>query len=322
MSIDATDLHQARLDLSSLRDQIARALVGQTAAVEQTVMALLASGHVLLEGVPGLGKTLLARALGQALALDFARVQFTPDLMPSDITGQTVLEGGELRVRQGPVFTHLLLADEVNRAPAKTQSALLEVMQEGQVTLEGRSMALPRPFMVLATQNPVDAEGTYLLPEAQRDRFLLKIDLDYPDARDEAAVVHRATAGSAGDALPLHGVQPCLSRDRVLALQNMVAQVTVDAAALDYAVRIVRGTRQLPGLSSGAGTRGAIALVRLARAAALMGGRDFVIPDDVKQHAVAALRHRVQLSADAQLDGLRVDSLLADWLEQVEAPRQ
>ncbi|MFZ2988285.1 AAA family ATPase, partial [Ideonella sp.] len=246
----------------------------------------------------------------------------TPDLMPSDITGQAVLEAGQLRVRQGPVFTHLLLADEVNRAPAKTQSALLEVMQEGQVTLEGQSVALPRPFMVLATQNPVDAEGTYLLPEAQRDRFLLKIDLNYPDAADEAAVVQRATEGSAGDALPLQDVRACLGWERVLALQALVARVTVDAAALDYAVRIVRGTRSLPGLSAGAGTRGAIALVRLARAAALMAGRDFVIPDDIKQHAVAALRHRVQLSADAQLDGLRVDGLLASWLGQVEAPRR
>lgn len=321
MNLDTTELAQARIDIEALSQEIAKALVGQREAVEQTVLALLSSGHVLLEGVPGLGKTLLARALGKAMALDFSRVQFTPDLMPADITGHMVLEGGALQLRRGPVFTHLLLADEINRAPAKTQSALLEVMQEGQVTLEGQSLVLPQPFMVLATQNPIDAEGTYLLPEAQRDRFLLKIDLGYPSEADEAAVVHRATAAAAGAGLPLQDVRSCLSRDRVLALQQLVTEVNVGSAVLEYAVRLVRGTRELVGLSGGAGSRGAIALVRLARAAALQDGRDFVIPDDIKRHAVAALRHRVQLSADAQLDGIQVDDLLQQWLARVEAPR-
>jgi MoxR-like ATPase len=309
--------------LTKLRAQIARALVGQEAVVDQTIIALLVAGHVLIEGVPGLGKTLLVRALAQALALKVARVQFTPDLMPSDITGHAMLDPAShaMRIVRGPVFTNILLADEINRAPAKTQSALLEVMQEHQVTLEAETLLLPRPFMVLATQNPLETEGTYPLPEAQLDRFLLKIDMKYPSQSEEVAIVTRTTTDQAGDQLPLADVAPVLSERAVLALQHLAARQRVDAAVVDYAVRIGRATRDWPGIAIGSGSRGPIALVRAAKAAALMAARSFVIPDDVKSIAVAALRHRIALSADAQLDGRRPDDLLNQILEATAAPR-
>jgi MoxR-like ATPase len=331
MSISADDLARAGSVLQALRGELGKAVVGQREAVDQTLAAFVASGHVLIEGVPGLGKTLLARAFAKALTLNFARVQFTPDLMPSDITGHAVLdrdpqEGmpgslSSLRIIRGPVFTNLLLADEVNRAPAKTQSALLEVMQEYQVTLEGRTMALPRPFTVIGTQNPIETEGTYPLPEAQLDRFLIKIQIGYPTLEEEAAIVQKTTDRQTGDELPLDAVKPQLDERSALALQKMAALVRVDARVADYAVRVVRATRDWPGLAIGAGPRGAIALVRVARSAALLDGRDFVLPDDVKRFALPALRHRVSLAPDAQLEGRDVDSLLGNALDSIEAPR-
>src|SRR5437773_3956772 len=311
MQINPADISRAADILKALRDEVGKAVVGQREVVDQTLIALVASGHVLIEGVPGLGKTLLARAFAKALTLNYARVQFTPDLMPSDITGHAVLDTsqghgadlGSLRVLRGPVFTNLLLADEINRAPAKTQSALLEVMQEYQVTLEGQTIPLPRPFIVLATQNPVETEGTYPLPEAQLDRFMLKVEIDYPSAQEEVAVVVRTTTGQPGDQLPLSNVTPCLTEREVLNLQQIAAHQRVDERVVDYAVRIGRATRGWPGLALGSGSRGAIALVRAARVVALLDGRDYVTPDDIKRIALPALRHRVALTPDALLEG-------------------
>jgi MoxR-like ATPase len=291
--------------------------------IEEVVLALVASGHVLIEGVPGLGKTLLVRALSQALQLGTGRVQFTPDMMPSDITGHAVLDAKtmEMRVVRGPVFTHLLLADEINRAPAKTQSALLEVMQEYQVTLEGQTIPLPKPFMVLATQNPVETEGTYPLPEAQLDRFLFKIEIAYPTLEDEVGVVIRATTDQAGDMLPLAQVKPVLNERAVTSLQQIAARQRVDKQVIDYAVRLTRATREWAGIAMGAGSRGAISLLRGARAVSLLEGRAFVIPDDVKRIALPALRHRIALAPDALLEGRQPDDLLTAVIDSVGAPR-
>jgi MoxR-like ATPase len=323
MQAETSTITRAAELLDKLRQSIGQALVGQNEVVEQVLITLVASGHALIEGVPGLGKTLLVRALSQALSLNHSRVQFTPDMMPSDITGHAVLDPQtrELRVVKGPVFTQVLLADEINRAPAKTQSALLEVMQEYQVTLEGQTLALPQPFFVLATQNTIESEGTYPLPEAQLDRFLLKIQIGYPTVQEEIAVVLRTTTNQSGDRLPLDSVKPVLNERALITLQQIAARQRVDESVVDYGVRIVRATRDWPGLAVGAGSRGAIALVRAARVIALIDGRDFVTPDDIKRIAIPALRHRVALAPDALLEGRNADDVLNAVVASIAAPR-
>ncbi|MGN7836882.1 AAA family ATPase [Stenotrophomonas sp. 22385] len=310
--------------VDAVRDAVGRAFIGQPEVLDQILIALLAGGHVLIEGVPGLGKTLLVRALAQALELDYGRVQFTPDLMPSDVSGHAVYDpkSESFKIRRGPVFTNLLLADEINRAPAKTQSALLEVMQEGQVTIEGKAFPLHPPFLTLATQNPVEQEGTYPLPEAQLDRFLLKVIIDYPALEDEKRMVDAITTGRSAADFDLSQVPRVLNAAEVIALQQATAAITVDPEVVDYAVRIVAATRQFPGIALGAGPRGSIALVRAARAQAVLAGRDFVTPDDVREIARPALRHRIALAPELQIEGQSADDALTALLAKVEAPRK
>ncbi|MCX9154750.1 MoxR family ATPase [Niveibacterium sp. 24ML] len=307
----------------ALRDEVSRVFIGQAQVVDETLCALFAGGHVLLEGVPGLGKTLLVKALAKAFDGSFSRIQFTPDLMPADVTGHTLYDArsGQFLTRRGPVFANLLLADEINRAPAKTQAALLEVMQEGQVTLDGKAESLPPPFLVLATQNPIEQEGTYALPEAQLDRFLLKVLIDYPAHADERALVAWATGGRVGDRLEVDAVRTVANTGQLLAMQQLAASLPVDDAVLDYAVRLARSTRDWPGIAIGSGPRGAIALVRAARGRALLAGHNYVLPDDIKAVAPAALRHRVMRSPEAEIEGLEVGALLDDLLARVDAPR-
>ena len=315
----------AACDLAgAIETSVSRVLVGQQQVVREVLVALISAGHVLLEGVPGLGKTLLVRTLAHTLQVDFARIQFTPDLMPTDVTGHAMFDprSEQFRIRKGPAFTQLLLADEINRASAKTQSALLEVMQERQITIEGKCFPLTPPFMVLATQNPLDQEGTYPLPEAELDRFLFKIMIDYPALEQEARIVRMVLDGTISDSLSVAGIQALTDADGVLALQQFAASVTIDEAVLDYALRLVRSTRDLSGLARGAGPRASIALCTAARAQALLEGRDFVIPDDIKAIARPVLRHRIQLSADAEIEGQTPESLLHRLLDQVPAPRQ
>jgi MoxR-like ATPase len=306
-----------------MRTEIRKVFVGQDEVVDQTLVALFAAGHLLIEGVPGLGKTLLVRALARSFAGLSTRIQFTPDLMPADVVGHVMYEAstGEMRLRRGPVFTNLLLADEINRAPAKTQAALLEVMQERQVTLEGQSLAVPAPFMTLATQNPIELEGTYPLPEAQIDRFLLKVQIDYPSAAEELELVRRVSRGTVGDSLDLSPVSAVADGAGVVAIQSAAASVFVDERISEYVVRLVRATRTWAGVALGAGPRGGLALVRASRALALLEGRAFVTPDDIKAIAAPALRHRILLSPEIELEGQRPDLILSAILAKVEAPR-
>ena len=322
--IAADKLAQASTIANRMKMEINKAFIGQDQVVEQILLALFAGGHVLIEGVPGLGKTLLVRALAKTFDGSFARIQFTPDLMPSDVTGHAMydLKSDQFRIRKGPVFTNLLLADEINRAPAKTQAALLECMQESQVTIEGQAMPLPPPFMTLATQNPIEQEGTYPLPEAQLDRFLLKIVIGYPSEQEEKAMITAVTSGQIGDNLNVSAVNSIIKPATVSTVQQIVSGLLVDERVSEYAVRITRKTREWPGIAMGAGPRGGLALIRTARAKALLAGRDFVTPDDIKDVALPALRHRVSLAPELEIEGHKPDDILSSLLEKVEAPRK
>jgi len=299
--------------------EVERAVVGKREPLELVLLGMLADGHVLIEDFPGLAKTLIARAFSQVTSIGFTRIQFTPDLMPSDVTGSSIFNQREsdFEFRAGPIFTNLLLADEINRAPPKTQAALLEAMQERQVTIEGETRQLQRPFLVLATQNPIEYEGTYPLPEAQLDRFLLRIGVGYPGREDEWDVLERRLE-RATDELEL---EPVVGREELLEMQAAVEQVHVDRSVGLYIVDLVAATRGASGVQVGASPRGSLALLKLSRCRAALAGRDYVVPEDVKAVAVPALAHRLSLRPELWVQRLRPEDIVADLLDQVPTPK-
>ncbi|MGW6983954.1 AAA family ATPase [Streptomyces sp. NPDC054932] len=319
----AVTADSARASLEALRTEIGKAVVGQDSAVTGLVVALLCRGHVLLEGVPGVAKTLLVRALAASLELDTKRVQFTPDLMPSDVTGSLVYDArtAEFSFQDGPVFTNLLLADEINRTPPKTQSSLLEAMEERQVTVDGTPRKLPDPFLVAATMNPVEYEGTYPLPEAQLDRFLLKLTVPLPSREDEIGVLTRHAAGFNPRDLHAAGLRAVAGPAQLEAARRSVAEVSVSPEIAGYVVDICRATRESPSLTLGVSPRGATALLATSRAWAWLTGRDYVTPDDVKALSLPTLRHRVQLRPEAEMEGVTADAVITAILSHVPVPR-
>jgi len=320
LGVSAPDLPatQARLEA-----EIGKAVVGQREAVAELLAAFFAGGHVLLEGVPGIAKTLLAKALSRALDLSFARIQFTPDLMPADIVGTSIFrpQAGTFELRRGPIFTDVLLADEVNRTPPKTQAALLEAMEERQVTLDGARHVLGDAFFVVATQNPIEYEGTYPLPEAQTDRFLMKVRMGYPAAAEEAELLRRAAAGFDSHDLDAAGLRPVLSRPEVAETRARARRLPVAEPVLDYVSRLTRRSRELPRARLGASPRAGMALLAAARARAALRGAEYLSPDDVKAVARPVLRHRLILRPEAELEGATPDDLVEELLETVEVPR-
>jgi MoxR-like ATPase len=306
----------------AILDQLGRVVLGQHAALRDSVAALIARGHVLLEGVPGTAKTLLVRTLGLVLGLEFRRIQFTPDLMPSDITGVNLLSPqGGFTFRPGPIFGDIVLGDEINRAPAKTQAALLEAMQERHVTVDGVSHPLPDGFTVFATQNPIEFEGTYPLPEAELDRFMAKVIAGYPDASIEQGILARVLEGFEADQPSSYGVRQVVDAAGLAALRDACRRVRVEPSLTEYVTAIVRATRSAPVLTLGASPRGSVALLKMAQASALLDGRDYVVPDDVKSLAPAVLRHRVAVAPELDLEGVTADVALQGVIEKIEAPR-
>ena len=309
--------------LLALRTFLSTQILGQEKLIERLLIALLADGHMLVEGAPGLAKTKAIKELAEGIEAQFHRIQFTPDLLPADITGTEIYrpETGSFVFQQGPIFHNLVLADEINRAPAKVQSALLEAMAERQVSVGRSTYELSPLFLVMATQNPIEQEGTYPLPEAELDRFMLKLRMDYPQAAEEINLVRQVTRSAKADMLEVTPLRTLLQAKDILALQKIASDLALDEQVLDYAVRIARATRNWPGLSIGAGPRASIALVRCGRARALLRGGDFVLPDDIKGCALAVLRHRVRLAPELDIEGISVDQLLQQLLDQVPAPR-
>jgi MoxR-like ATPase len=317
------DLATVRDVATRLREQVQRVVVGQDRAIDLLLVSLLSEGHVLFEGVPGVAKTLLARAFASSLSLQFGRVQFTPDLMPGDIIGTNLFnfQTNTFTLTKGPIFTELLLADEINRTPPKTQAALLQAMQERAVTIDTATYELGDGFMVIATQNPIEQEGTYPLPEAQLDRFLFKVVVGYPTRDEERAIVHRHGHRTTMPRLADFDIRPVADLGTIAAMRAAIAQIRVSDEIIDYIVDLVRATRERPSISYGASPRAATMLTTAARSFAAMAGRDFVLPDDIKALAVPALRHRVVLAPGAEIEGLTTEQVVKQIVEQVPAPR-
>ncbi len=318
---------QSRIDFSelsrsvqSIKDEIGRVVVGQHQLIEQMIVAILANGHVLVEGVPGVAKTLSAKLLAKTIDVGFSRIQFTPDLMPSDVLGTSVFlpASGKFEFKKGPVFSNIVLIDEINRSPAKTQAALFEVMEERQVTNDGTTYKLSYPFLVMATQNPIEQEGTYRLPEAQLDRFLFKIVVDYPNIVDEINILDRQNKGQLSADI---GINAVLTAEKLMSLRSSVEKVRVEQHLLEYIAQIVAATRQSPWITLGASPRASLAILNASKALAAIHGRDFITPDDIKEVAVPVLRHRILLTPEKEMDGTSTDTIICQLIDKAEVPR-
>lgn len=318
----------SRLDLSglqqavhSVKQQISSVIVGQHKMIDQLIVAILANGHVLLEGVPGVAKTITAKLLSRTLSMDFSRIQFTPDLMPSDILGTSVfdLSKSSFDFKKGPIFSNFILIDEINRAPAKTQAALFEVMEERQITVEGKTHAMQAPFLVIATQNPIEQEGTYRLPEAQLDRFLFKITIDYPKLDEEISILQRENALQ--DRNKLENIQQVLSQSDIIKYQGLVKQIVIEPQLIEYIAKLVSNTRENAFLYLGASPRASIAILNAAKGYAALRGRDFVTPEDIKESAVPVLQHRVMVAPEREMEGLTSIQIIKQIIDTVEIPR-
>ncbi len=307
--------------LTTIRNEVARVIVGQHHVIDQMLIAMLSGGHILLEGVPGVAKTLAARLMSKLMQCSYARIQFTPDLMPADVIGTSVFDPASLQFtfKKGPVFANIVLADEINRAPAKTQSALFEAMEEKQVTVDGTTHLLPSPFHVLATQNPIEQEGTYRLPEAQLDRFLMKIVVEYPSFEEEQDILRRHHSN--GSTMNLSDVKAVLSIDDLAAMRESVKNVTVEDGIIKYVATITQATRDSAGLDLGASPRGSIGMLAASKARAVLKGRTFVLPDDVQAVAPPVLRHRIQVAPEREMEGTTADQVIADILRSIDVPR-
>jgi MoxR-like ATPase len=316
--IDLTQLHQK---IEQVRQEIGKVIVGQDVMVQMLVAAILADGHVLIEGVPGVAKTLTAKLLARVIAADFSRIQFTPDLMPSDVLGTQVYnqKTSQFEFKSGPIFSNIVLIDEINRAPAKTQAALFEVMEERQVTIDGTTYPMKSPYIVVATQNPIEHEGTYRLPEAQLDRFLFKINVDYPNLEDEATIVSRHNDWHGGQ--PVNEVQPVLSKEDIATFRALSKKVHVEVPLIKYIASLIHETRNNPLLFLGGSPRASVAILNSSKAIATLNGRDFVTPEDIKQVALPVLRHRIVLSPEKEMEGVEPDEVVKQIIDKVEVPR-
>jgi MoxR-like ATPase len=319
---------QSRIDMTALKNsldkvktEINKVIVGQDSMIEHLLVALLSNGHVLIEGVPGVAKTITAKLLAKTIAVDFSRIQFTPDLMPSDILGTAVFNAKttEFEFKKGPIFSNFILIDEINRSPAKTQAALFEVMEERQITMDGRKYIMEEPFLVIATQNPIEQEGTYRLPEAQLDRFLFKVNVGYPTPEQEVQIIKNQHQLKVDD--KTEQVQPVLTAEELKKYQNLIKDIIVEENLLEYIARIVVNTRENPFLYLGASPRASLALLTASKGFAAINGRDFVTPDDIKEAAVAVLRHRVIVTPEREMEGLGVEEVIKQILESIEIPR-
>ncbi|HAT3991677.1 AAA family ATPase [Elizabethkingia anophelis] len=319
---------QSRIDMTALKNsldrvkaEINKVIVGQDSMIEHLLVALLSNGHVLIEGVPGVAKTITAKLLAKTIAVDFSRIQFTPDLMPSDILGTAVFNAKttEFEFKKGPIFSNFILIDEINRSPAKTQAALFEVMEERQITMDGRKYIMEEPFLVIATQNPIEQEGTYRLPEAQLDRFLFKVNVGYPTPEQEVQIIKNQHQLKVDD--KTEQVQPVLTAEELKKYQTLIKDIIVEENLLEYIARIVVNTRENPFLYLGASPRASLALLTASKGFAAINGRDFVTPDDIKEAAVAVLRHRVIVTPEREMEGLGVEEVIKQILESIEIPR-